>query len=264
MHGAALAALGLGDHRYSAREVAPDELPAAIRRLREPDVLGANVTVPHKQAVMPMLDSLSAAAQAIGAVNTITNRGGLLAGDNTDAHGFEAALAAAGIELPGDRSLSVVVLGAGGSARAVVHALAPHARIGLVNRTQERAERLAADFAATADIRALPRGVAGAALGTADMIVNTTSVGMEIGGVDPQASPLTAEELPARGVVVDLIYRPARTLLLRMAAERGLKVENGLEMLVRQGARSLELWTGRQAPVDVMRRAAEQALAGTA
>ncbi len=254
MHNAALSSLGL-PHTYRAVAVPPEELAEAVRELRSEGVLGANVTVPHKEAVMPLLDELTDAATRIGAVNTIVRRSGRLVGDNTDAYGFEAALSGAGFALPGDRSVSAVVLGAGGSARAVVHALAPHARITLVNRTVRRAEQLAADFAASADIRVAGAGHAALEVRSCDLLVNTTSVGMSVDGVDPDASPLDAGELPSGAFVQDLVYSPPETRLLRLARERGLRCANGLEMLVRQGARAFELWTSESAPLEVMRAA---------
>ncbi len=254
MHNAALRSLGL-PHSYRAVAVPPEELAAAVLELRSGGVLGANVTVPHKEAVMPLLDELTEAASSIGAVNTIVRRSGRLVGDNTDAHGFEAALRGAGFALPGDRSVSAVVLGAGGSARAVVHALAPHARITLVNRTVARAEQLAADFAETADVRVAADADVAFAVRSCDLLVNTTSVGMSVGGVDPHTSPLEATELPVSAFVQDLVYSPRETRLLRLARERGLRGANGLEMLVLQGARAFELWTTASAPLEVMRAA---------
>lgn len=260
MHAAALKELGLG-HSYRALAVPPEGLAAAVSDLRSPDVLGANVTVPHKERVLPLLDSVSDAARAIGAVNTITNTAGRLHGDNTDVHGFLALLEHAGVALGADRRLSAVILGAGGAARAAVFGLAPYARLTVINRTVSRAQVLAADFPAVETVAA---AATTALLANADVLVNTTSVGMERDGSDPDESPLPAGVLPERATVVDMVYRPERTRLLRDAAAAGLPVAGGLEMLVRQGAESLRLWIGRKdVPVEAMRSAALAALSGS-
>lgn len=259
MHGAAFRALGL-DARYEAVAVPPEGLAQAVAALRAPEVLGANVTVPHKEAVLGLLDGLEPEAAAIGAVNTIQKDGARLVGANTDAAGFLRALREdAGVDPAGAR---VVVLGAGGAARAVVWALlaAGADRVAVHNRSPARAEALAAAFAARGAVRVLEPAALAAELGPADLLVNTTSVGMARDGRDPDQSPLPAGLLPRRAFVADLVYRPARTRLLRDAEAAGLAVQNGLPMLVRQGAEAFERWTGRAAPVAVMQAAAEAAL----
>lgn len=263
MHNAALAALDL-PHTYRALAVPPQELAAAVRSLREPGVLGANVTVPHKEQIVPLLDGVTDAVRHIGAVNTVVNRSGRLYGDNTDVTGFRALLATAGFGLPGRSGLRVVVLGAGGAARAALHVLGGSASVVLVNRTVERAERLAAEFADHVTVTAVAAQAEAALLHGADLIVNTTSVGMERDGQDPGESPVPDGALPAGAVVVDMVYRPSVTELMRQAAAAGLQAVNGLEMLVQQGAASLRLWTDRdEVPVGVMRAAALQALSGS-
>lgn len=260
MHAAALKELGLA-HVYRAVAVPPAKLEAAVAELRNTDVLGANVTVPHKERVLPLLDSVSDAARAIGAVNTVRNAGGLLHGDNTDVYGFLALLESAGVTLRGDRSLSVVILGAGGAARAAVFGLMKHARLTVINRTVARAEALASEFP---QIEAVAPAATASLLAGADVLVNTTTVGMELGGLDPDESPLPAGLLPERATVVDMIYRPERTRLLRDAAGVGLPAVGGLEMLVQQGAESLRLWTGlTEVPVAAMRAAAQAALSAS-
>lgn len=259
MHAAALTELGL-DHTYRAVAVPPHELPAAVAALREPEVLGANVTVPHKEAVLKLLDSLSPAARAIGAVNTISRSGSELAGDNTDVHGFKALLEAAGVSLSAVNPPRVVVLGAGGAARAALWVLADGARTVLVNRTLSRAEALAADFSGHVTVTAVADGADDRLLRGADVVVNTTSVGMERDGEDPDESPLGAAELPAGAVVIDMVYRPQLTRLLKDAQAQGLETVGGLEMLVSQGAESLRIWTGQEPPLPVMRAAAQAAL----
>lgn len=261
MHNAALKEMGL-PHRYQALEVRPGDLNRAVAAVRSEAVLGANVTVPHKQAVFGLLDSVSDAARQVGAVNTISHHDGGLHGDNTDVEGFLALLGRAGVNLPGDGSLKAAVLGAGGAARAAVFALAPHAELVLVNRTVERAEELARDFRSHAAFSRVERTATAGVLAGCQLVVNTTSVGMERQGVNPDQSPVEGEALPDSAVVIDMIYRPAQTRLLRLAGERGLRNLGGLEMLVQQGAASLRIWTGkRDVPVDTMREAALAALA---
>ncbi|MBI1801163.1 MAG: shikimate dehydrogenase [Chloroflexi bacterium] len=247
MHRAALQALGL-DGDYTALAVQPECLSATVRELPARDYRGINVTIPHKQAVIPLLDGLSASARAIGAVNTIVVEHGRLIGHNTDAVGFGCALARVGYEPRGQAAL---VLGAGGAARAVVYALTQAgAHVTVWNRTRERAEQLARDFGATAATRLLPL----ARCGQFSLIVNTTPVGMapDEGGLP---LPMQGRGFGAQ-VVYDLVYRPRETALLREARAVGAMPIGGLEMLVYQGAEAFRLWTGRDAPVEVMRDAA--------
>jgi len=261
MHGAALQALGL-PHTYRALAVEPAGLPAAVAALREPDMLGANVSVPHKEAVLPLLDELSPAARAIGAVNTISNVNGRLSGHNTDTEGVRALLTAAGVTLSEDAPPRVVLLGAGGAARAALWVLARRAQTVIFNRTLSRAEQLAQQFRDHADIRAVSARPETRLLQGADVIINSTAVGMEVDGRDPDESPLPAAALPQGAVVIDMVYRPARTRLLRDAEAAGLRTQGGLEMLVWQGAGSLRIWTGLDPDVQVMREAALRALSG--
>ena len=254
MMAAAFAAVGRAA-RYDALDVAPEDLAAAVAALRRAPWLGANVSVPHKAAVVPLLDELRPTARRLGAVNVVVREGERLIGDNTDLPGFARALAALGPSL-GRRA---VVLGAGGAARAVVAALRDQGlAVAVHNRSPARAHALVA---------ALGGGVAtvladadlAAAVGEADLLVQTTTVGMAGG---PPGSPVPAGVLPAAGAVVDLVYRPAITPLLRAARAAGLVVQNGLPMLVHQGAAAFEAWTGLPAPIDAMGRAAEAALGG--
>ena len=256
MHHAGLAALGI----HATYELGPTDaaaLPERVAGLRAPDVLGANGTVPHKLAVMPLLDEVTPLARRAGAVNTILHRGNHLVGDNTDVAGFATALLAA---CPDAANRPVLVLGAGGAARAVVLALEGLGveRITVANRNPERARRLAGDLAPTsvrlvdAEESALRR-----ALNRTDLLVNATSLGWR-----PGETPLSGElldNLPHGALVVDLTYRD--TDLLSAARARGLRTEDGLAMLVHQGARALELWTGRPAPLAAMLAAAERARA---
>ena len=260
MHNAAFAALGVAA-RYEARDVAPGDLAEAVAALRAQGVLGANVTIPHKLDVLPLMDTLTKAAEAVGAVNTVVNRAGELLGHNTDALGFLRALReAAGLEVKGT---APVVLGAGGAARAVVYALLS-AGVDLVqvyNRTPEKAHALAADFGALGRTEVLGEAALPEAVRRAHLLVNTTSVGMERGGVNPDLLPLPEGVLPQNGFVCDLVYRPERTRLLQDAAAAGLATQNGLPMLVYQGAEAFRRWTACAAPLGVMFAAARAELA---
>jgi shikimate dehydrogenase len=205
---------------------------------------------------MPLLDRISNTSARLGAVNVIVRRGRELEGDNTDMLGFMRGLALLPVDLPG---ASVVVVGAGGAARAVVAGLSQAgANVQLFNRSQARALELLRDLGLAAgrllDAAALPRAIEGAQL-----LVNTTTVGMHGG---PEGLPIPAGVLPRAGAVVDLIYRPALTPLLRAARDAGAHFQNGLPMLVFQGVEAFTLWTGVTPPVDVMGWAAATALDG--
>ena len=255
MQRAAFAASDL-DATYDAFDVPPAELAAAVASLRREPWWGANVTVPHKTAVVPWMDELAPAARRLGAVNTIVRRGERLIGDNTDLPGFARALADLRPDLAAARA---VVIGAGGAARAVVAALADAgARIALHNRGTGRARALI-DALALPDVALLPAAALADAVAGCDLLVQTTTVGMDGG---PAGSPLPDGVLPDRGAVVDLVYRPAITPLLAAALAAGLPAQNGLPMLVYQGALSFESWTGVAAPVQAMGAAAEAALGG--
>lgn len=258
MHNAAFAALGL-DWAYVPLPVAPSDLGDAIRGLRAMGFMGANVTVPHKTAVIPYLDEVSPLAQAIGAVNTLRVVEGRWIGENTDVEGFRQALAEVGLSARGQ---SILVLGAGGAARAVLAALALEGakEIFLVNRSPERARRLIAEFSEALPRIGLrlppihmlhpeeppPEGVA--------LLINTTPVGM---APEVDASPWPPERPFPWGLqgVIDLIYDPPRTRLMALAEAAGLPAYNGLGMLLHQGALAFTLWTGREAPLEVMRAA---------
>lgn len=213
---------------------------------------GVNVTIPHKESVLEHMDRLSPEAQAIGAVNTVVSKQGELIGYNTDAPGFMKSLSEAGVEVKGKR---VTVLGAGGAARAIVYALVQEgAKVAIHNRTEGRAGRLAKEMGA-----AMIQGSyeLNQSMRHTDVLVNTTSVGLK----DPQNSPIDQLTLPRHGVVVDIVYNPLETKLLRDAKAAGLKTVGGLPMLVWQGALAFKLWTDLDAPIDLMFIAAQQALA---
>ena len=253
MHNAALARTGL-DFAYLPFAVPPDRVagvPAAMRTL---GIRGLNVTVPHKVAVMEGLDEISEEARAIGAVNTIANQDGHLTGYNTDAWGVTASLRSDGGL--GVLPAGVALLGAGGAARAILYALLRAEEvemITLLNRTRERAEALAADL--DPDSRRVRVGTpeTGAAIREAGLLINATSVGMH---PDPEASPLPDPSvLHDRLTVLDIVYKPRRTRLLAQAGEAGAATVDGLGMLVHQGARAFEIWTGVAAPVEEMKQA---------
>lgn len=254
MHNAALAALGLAGWRYEARPVPPEGLAEAVADLRAADCGGANVTVPHKQAVLQLLDGVTPVARAIGAVNTIVKQDGQLLGHNTDAAGFLADLYVHGVRL-GKRP--AVVLGAGGSARAVVAALAGiGAPVRVVARRPEQAEALRG-VAALESYPWSPLGLL-EATDEAALIINTTPLGMT---PNVSTSPwLEGTPFPPEAFVYDLVYNPPETALVQQARAAGLRAATGLGMLVEQGALALELWTGLQAPRDTMRQAAENEL----
>jgi shikimate dehydrogenase len=257
IHNAALAALGMEGWRYQRLPVPPALFAETVRALGSAGFLGANVTIPHKQAALALATRSSQAAREIGAANTLTfATDGTIAAENTDAPGLIAALGQL-TDLPArPRAL---VLGAGGSARAAVWALreAGASEVSVWNRTPERAQALARELGA--------RAVAVA--GAADLLVNCTSVGLHAGaGVERSATDaealnqlgLTFDQVGEYSNVVDLVYRYGSTALLAAAAAHGARTVDGLAVLVAQGALSFELWTGRQAPLEVMRRAVRE------
>jgi len=242
MQNAALAAAGLdGELAYEAIAVEPEAFDATVRGLPAAGFLGVNVTIPHKEAALALATERSDDAHAIGAANTLTfGPDGAIRADNTDAPGLLDALGD-----PAPRT--ALVLGAGGSARAAAYALrGAGAEVFVWNRAAERARRLAADLGVTA-VEA-PRG--------AEVLVNCTSVGLYDPAETFKEIPVNADDLGEYACVVDLVYRDGGTELLRQAERRGSRCVDGLEILVRQGARSFQIWTGRSAPLDVMRRAA--------
>lgn len=252
---AAFAHCGL-DVRYEAWDTPPSALAERVHSLRAQEVLGANVTIPHKEAVIPLLDELGGLSARVGAVNTVVNREGRLFGFNTDGPGFVAALKNEAAFDPAGKN--ILLLGAGGAARGIAFALgeAKAQGIAIWNRSPDRAYRLLAELSA-AGVRADwqsapdPRGY--------DGIVNCTSVGMEGTGTE-MSSPCDFRRARAGSLAVDIVYRPEETAFLASAKEGGLRTLGGLPMLIYQGALAFELWTGVPAPVDVMFEAARQRL----
>lgn len=249
---------------YRAYPVAAPDLPAFIEAFRAPEWLGLNVTIPHKEAVKALIDRCTQTAETIGAVNTLFKEGDTLIGDNTDAHGFLTALRTDGATDPA--GARVLLLGAGGAGRAVLVALAQAgaSHVTLANRHRERAENLLDSLAAT--LHAQKTAVAGwqssdlcAAAEAADIIVNSTAVGMAKGPA-PDESPLPPHVFRQDQTVFDLVYTPSVTHLLRFAQEGGSRTLDGLPMLVYQGAAAFERWTGKPAPLKLMKAKAMAAL----
>ena len=248
------------DAAYELWDRAPIALPDAIGEIRGDDFLGANVTIPHKERVVPLVDRLTEEAHATGAVNTITREGRRLVGHNTDVPGFKVALD----KLVGRQKMPrvAVVLGAGGGSRAVVYGLIREGfqRIIVFNRHLHRAEGLVKHFgrsAAHMELRAMPwhESIIEAELAKSKVLVNATSIGLTA-----DVSPIPAEILPPDLLVLDLIY--AKTRLLREAEAAGCTVSDGEQMLLHQGASAFTLWTGLAAPIELMQKALSTARAG--
>jgi shikimate dehydrogenase len=258
MQQAAFGALEI-DARYELWDRRPIDLAAAIDELRGEEFLGANITIPHKEHAASMMDRLTEEAQATGAVNVVAREGKKLAGHNTDAIGFKLALD----KLIGRQKMprQAVILGAGGAARAATYALITEGfqRIVIFNRHLHRGEALVKHFSRSAahmDLRAMPwhESVLEAEIAKTRILVNATSVGLVAG-----ETPVPAELLPPDLLVMDLIYNPPQTQLLKDAQAAGGTVLGGELMLLQQGAKSFELWTGRPAPIEVMQAELERA-----
>lgn len=258
MHNTAFTDLGL-DWCYVPFAVSPNNLPQAVAAIRALGLQGVNVTVPHKQAVIPLLDQLTPEAQAIGAVNTILVTEAGLLGHNTDAAGFSYSLQQANFEICGKR---VLVLGAGGAARAVVSALQREgACITLLNRTREHAKDLAKSIGGDITVGALDSETLQSWADKAQLVVNTTSVGMWP-LVDASPWPESVP-FPSQALLYDLVYNPRRTRLVGQALQAGASNVDGLWMLVHQGAAAFYLWTGKHPDTELMFRAADHALGGS-
>jgi shikimate dehydrogenase len=259
MQQAAFDELGI-DARYELWDRAPIELADAVNELRSEEFLGANVTIPHKERVVPMVDRLTEEATATGAVNTITREGRRLIGHNTDVAGFKVALD----KLVGRQKMpkQAVVLGAGGGARAVVYGLIREGfqRIVVFNRHLHRAEGLVKHFGRTAahmELRAMPwhESIIEVEIAKAKVLVNATSIGLT-----SDVSPVPAAALNDELLVLDLIY--SKTRLLRDAAAASATTSDGELMLLHQGAAAFTLWTGQPAPLELMRSKLAEARAG--
>ena len=258
MHNLAFQEMGL-DYLYIPLRVALEQLPQAVAGLKALNVAGFNVTIPHKVAIMPLLDGLDPLAEKIGAVNTVVNSNGELRGYNTDAEGFYRVLLEQGFSPQGK---NVVLLGAGGAARAIAFILAEKgASLTILNRQQELdwAENIARFILddLQKEVKVFELGDIAKALPGVDLLVNATSVGMSPAhDISPVPAPLL-EKVPA---VFDIVYNPLKTKLLKEAAAAGAKTITGIDMLAWQGALSFEKWVGKAAPVDLMRREAVKML----
>ena len=255
MHNAAFKALGMNS-RYDAYDIPPGEVAAAVEKIRSLPLAGVNITVPHKREFVKHMDFLSPGAEIAGAVNTVKNERGRLSGYNTDTEGALAALREVmGFSPGGGKAL---VVGAGGAARAVVQGLCAEsaASVFICNRTAEKAKSLAREFAQKFPrTRIEPSGLeipeTERFMAEADIVINCSSAGME--GNAPLALPL--ERFGGRFGVYDLVYKPRVTPLVAAARKLGIKAESGIDMLLYQGAKSFEIWTGEPAPLGVMRKA---------
>jgi shikimate dehydrogenase len=236
MQNAAFQALGMDDWSYELLDVPPDGLAAAVEGLRAHDVAGANVTIPHKQAVMDQLDTISPEALRARAVNTIVKEDGRLGGFNTDIAAIRTAVDEVGVEPEG---ASAVILGAGGGARASAVAL-EGAHLTFICRRPDEAD-LPGRVVAWTD-RSVP-----ALTRSADVLVNATPLGRH------EEMPLRPAALPQSGAVIDLVYVTGGTPLVRKARSLGLRAVDGWEILLAQGAAAFLMWTGRSAPMDAMR-----------
>jgi shikimate dehydrogenase len=261
MHNAAFKDLGLEDWYYNILATPPDELANCVKTLAEKGYVGANVTVPHKQAIIPLIDSVVLSARGANAVNTLLIEDGKIAGHNTDVVGIRADLAANGVKLKGIHAL---ILGAGGAAHAAVLSLAnAGAKVTVMNRHNQRAWDLyntvkrgvSSQFNVTVEEFSTLDRVAP----EVDLVINCTPAGMVPDNIE--ISPWREDVPIPKGIVVyDMVYRPAETLFMQQATAAGARAIGGLGMLVQQGAASFQMWTGQEANIDVMRAAAEAEL----
>ena len=243
MHAAALEEMGLSGWRYQRLPLPPDVFAGAVAALPALGFRGINVTIPHKEAALRLADDASPTARAVGAANTLTFQDGRIHADNTDVTGLLETI-------PDPTGRTALVLGAGGAGRAAVHALvqAGAARVESWNRTASRAREVADELGAVAVERPSP----------ADLVVNTTAVGLEAGDDTFKSLPVSADTFHAGSTVVDMVYRAGGTDFLTAARSRGAETVDGLEILVAQGAASLRRWTGRPVPRSAMRQGAEE------
>jgi shikimate dehydrogenase len=254
MHNAAFQALGL-DYIYIPFRVKPEQLKQVVAGLRAINIRGFNVTIPHKVAVIPLLDKLDPLAEKIGAVNAVINENGKFKGYNTDAEGFLQALTEHGFKPKGKK---IIILGAGGASRAISYILAQAgADLTILNRQQELdwavniARLINTNF--KREVKVLELGYLSEVLSSADLLVNATSLGMS---PNANVSPVPLKLLRGVPLVFDIVYNPIQTKLLKDAVNAGAKTISGVDMLVWQGVAAFEKWTGKKAPVDLMHQTA--------
>ena len=258
MHNTAFDAMGL-DYVYVPFNVKKADLAKAVQAVRALNIRGLNVTIPHKVEIIPLLDDIDSLARAIGAVNVLVNNDGILKGYNTDAEGFLHVLLEHGVEPEGK---NVVILGAGGAARAIAFTLAGRgANLIMLNRTPSNAAKCAADVSnatgQTVEVLTLDEKNLSDAMERGHILVNTTSVGMF---PEKNDALVSSDLIRPHFIVADIVYNPYKTRLLIEAEKAGAMTINGLEMLIWQGALAFEKWTGKKAPLNVMRKGATQAL----
>jgi shikimate dehydrogenase len=254
MHNAAFEELGL-NYVFLSFKVKPACVPYAVNGMRALNIRGLNVTMPHKHTVMANLDRIDLSAQLIDSVNTILNKENLLFGFNTDGIGAVKALKENGVELKGRK---VLLLGAGGAARAIAYAMAKEAdELAVLNRTVKQAQALAKLLEKPANKKIASGSLSPSDvqknLRDSDILINATSIGMK---PHPEETPVPSKLLRPDLSVMDIVYNPLETKLAKEAKAAGAKVVSGVEMLIYQGAASFEIWTGKSAPVGVMRKAA--------
>ncbi len=264
MHNAAFAALSL-NAAYLPFPVAPEDLPQAVAGLVAAGIGGFNLTVPHKQAILPLLQEITPAARTIGAVNTVRCEGGKLIGTNTDGEGFLLSLEREIGWKPAGQT--VTLLGAGGAARGIAFSLLESGveALTILNRTPERAQELAADCRAHFGGNSPGGQVTAGALEpgapmASDLLINATTLGMGDGANPVDLQEVGFQGAGFQGAVADIVYAPLETPLLAQARQMGLRQVNGLGMLLHQGALAFTFWTGREAPLEVMRQALMEGL----
>ncbi|MCW3994564.1 MAG: shikimate dehydrogenase [Candidatus Bathyarchaeota archaeon] len=254
IHNAAFEALNL-DYVFLAFKVKSAWVEAAVNGMRALNLRGLNVTMPHKSAVMNYLDRIDLSAQIVNSVNTILNKENLLFGFNTDGIGALKALKENGVELKGRK---ILLLGAGGAARAIAYTLAKEAdELAVLNRTVKQAEGLAKLLEKSLSKKVVAGSLKPSDiqrnLQDSDILVNATSVGMS---PNAEESPVPPKLLRSNLAVMDIVYNPVETKLAQDAKAAGAKVVSGVDMLIHQGAASFEIWTGKSAPIEVMRKVA--------
>jgi len=254
IHNAAFQAVGL-DFAFLAFRVKPAEVESAVNGVRALNIRGLNVTMPHKTAIINHLDRVDLSAQIVNSVNTVLNKENLLFGFNTDGVGAVRALKENGVELKGRK---VLLLGSGGAARAIAYALAKEAdELAVLNRTVKQAQALARLLEKSFNKKIASGSLSPSDIETnirdSDILINATSVGMK---PKPDESPVASKMLRRNMAVMDIVYNPLETRLSKDAKAVGAEVVSGVEMLIYQGAASFEIWTGKAAPVEVMRQAA--------
>jgi len=251
MHNAAIQDLGL-DYLYIAFDVPPNKLKEALKGLKSLNIKGINVTLPYKEKAIKFIDKVDEIAQKIGAINTIKNEGGFLIGRNTDAEGANKALIDAGCEFAGK---NVVLIGAGGAAKAVSYSLASATnKITIINRTEDRAKKLVSELKSRTGLniesKKYSENILKEEIGNADILINATPIGM-YPTID--ISPVSKKILHSDLFVFDLIYNPLETQLIKNSKEIGCQTLSGLDMLVNQGALAFEWWTNRKPNLELMK-----------